>query len=146
MNLKLAYMYRDAANYKSGGAVILTGMPTVPLGEFQESANALLQDGENFVAAQIGLEDVFHFVKTGPGNGTVHDDIDHGWHELCEWVPTNEAPTDTRTPDELLAELQAINHRWEPKEPQQIIADKIRKEHEALARKKLGEHRKPITL
>jgi hypothetical protein len=82
-NTALEYMYRDGANYKQHERIVLQGALTP---EQVTAIRACLEDGEYFIAAQVGLEDLRERWQTH------HDDIDHIWHELVSIEQTDEAP------------------------------------------------------
>lgn len=70
------YLYRDASNYKSHGQVYLSG-------RLSDADRALivskLQDGEYFIAEQVGIPSLrqsLYELSDGP------TDDDHAWHEF----------------------------------------------------------------
>jgi hypothetical protein len=92
-NTRFSYMYRDASNYKQHGSVVLAGTVTF------DQIEHYLQDGENFIASQVGLVDL-------QPTDTNEDD-----HVFCEVTaddlePTDEAPTTTLTAAELVQRFQ----------------------------------------
>ena len=83
MNTALSYQYRDAANYKQCCRVVFAGEITAA----ERSAMlANLDDGQFFLAGQVGLEDL-------QGRfGRFYED-DHVWHELePEDIELTDAP------------------------------------------------------
>lgn len=78
------YRYRDAGNFKSNGAVALEGEVSA---QEIEAATAALQDGELFIAEQIGVPPLY-----GPlyrwSDGATADD--HCWHEFVAFSPVAE--------------------------------------------------------
>ena len=70
------YRYRDASNYKVSSRILLSG-------QLSESDRALiaskLQDGEYFIAEQVGVPPLYqalYDLSDGP------TDDDHAWHEF----------------------------------------------------------------
>ena len=82
----MEYLYRDAGNYKSWGAVVVPNAANpLSLAEVEEIARASLIDGAWFVAAAAGLPDL---------RGDEWDDaLDHDLHELHGFAETD-APAD----------------------------------------------------
>jgi len=72
-NIRFAYMYRDASNYKQHGEAIFSNETHLPLDEIEKQIRSHLNDGEFFIARQVHLEERFFEV--------VYDD-DHPWHEF----------------------------------------------------------------
>ncbi len=70
------YLYRDAANYKAWGEILLSGAPT-------DSELTLLrrslESGEHFVAEQVGVPAVYEELWRLSGGPTEHD---HALHEF----------------------------------------------------------------
>ncbi len=78
------YMYRDGANYKAWGSLLLTGEPT------QEDISELkecLDSGEYFVAEQVGVPPVYKELWDLSG-GTTSDD--HALHEFVALRAAND--------------------------------------------------------
>lgn len=86
MNIKLQYIYRDAANYKNYGEVIFSNAEDCSLNTVQKIIYANLIDGEYFYAFEWKLPDK-HFKDWDI-------EIDLGWHEFLAVELTNEKPTD----------------------------------------------------
>jgi len=100
------YLYRDADNYKSWGTRIFRG--TRFPGDL-ERLQAATEDGEHFVATQVGL------TPQQPGMISFPSPADHGYHEIpedetdIEEIETYEgADLDPRTWAEFLAEFEAV--------------------------------------
>jgi hypothetical protein len=72
-NIRFAYMYRDASNYKQHGEAIFSNETHLPLDEIEKQIRSYLNDGEFFIARQVHLEERFFEV--------LYDD-DHPWHEF----------------------------------------------------------------
>lgn len=92
MNTKLALMYRDASNYKAHRDVVVEGEIT----EAQIAAIASkLQDGEFFIANQVGLPTPsFQFCGK---DGWPSDDLDHVFTTLTDFSDGNPAVKDLLT-------------------------------------------------
>lgn len=87
MNIRMEYLYRDAGNYKSWGAVVVRNVPNpLSLDEVERMARASLIDGAWFVAAAADLPEL---------RGDEWDDeLDHDWHELHGFAKTDALPDD----------------------------------------------------
>ncbi len=72
-NIRFAYMYRDASNYKQHGEAIFSNETHLPLDEIEKQIRSYLNDGEFFITRQVHLEERFFEV--------LYDD-DHPWHEF----------------------------------------------------------------
>lgn len=70
------YMYRDAGNWKTHGALLLTGDAE----GVRESLRECCEWGDLFVAEQVGIPSLCdrHFVECGEGPS----DLDHAYHEF----------------------------------------------------------------
>ncbi|SKA11762.1 hypothetical protein [Novilysobacter spongiicola] len=68
------YMYRDAGNWKTHGALLLSGAP------LESAVRECLEWGDQFVAEQVGVPSLCpeHFAATGEGPS----DLDHAYHEF----------------------------------------------------------------
>jgi hypothetical protein len=82
-NIRFAYMYRDASNYKQHGEAIFSNEKQLPVDEIEKKVRAYLNDGEYFIARQIYLEERFF--------DALYDD-DHPWHEFVR-VEATDNPT-----------------------------------------------------
>ena len=112
MAVLMSYLYRDAGNYKNHGEVVFPG-ETTP--ELEERLQAALEDGENFIAAQIGVPEVFLY---GRNRYAVEPDSDHCWHELGGITKTDEEPTDPRPFAEFVACVEAASREgWKDFDP-----------------------------
>lgn len=70
------YLYRDAGNYKTYGALLLTGrMP-----DAEARLRACLESQTYFVAEQVGIPALCaqHWIDVGDGPS----DLDHAYHEF----------------------------------------------------------------
>jgi hypothetical protein len=72
-NIRFAYMYRDASNYKQHGEAIFSNETHLPSDEIEKQIRSYLNEGEFFIARQVHLEERFFEV--------LYDD-DHPWHEF----------------------------------------------------------------
>lgn len=72
-NIRFAYMYRDASNYKQHGEAIFSNEKYLPVDEVEKQIRSFLSDGDYFIARQIHLEERFF--------DALYDD-DHPWHEF----------------------------------------------------------------
>jgi hypothetical protein len=97
-NTALIYLYRDASNYKEWGRTVLAGPPSDGL---QERLIAALLGGEWFIAHEVGLPSLYLFEHGEPTRD------DHIRHEFSGVEHTDEAPTDPRTFEELVAAFEA---------------------------------------
>lgn len=79
------YLYRDAGNFKSFGAVALEGEVTEAEADV---AVAALQDGELFVAEQLGVPPLYAPLYRWSGGQTADD---HCWHEFIALTPVGAA-------------------------------------------------------
>lgn len=84
-NIKFNYLYRDAGNYKSFGAVILANPNNFTLQQAEELIRPKLIDGTWFYASQWQVPDLH-----------IHNwdnDLDHTFHEFDSLEYTSEQPT-----------------------------------------------------
>lgn len=70
------YLYRDAANFKSYGSILLSGRITQPERELIEGK---LESGEFFIAEQIGIQPLYEALYELSGGATEQD---HAWHSF----------------------------------------------------------------
>jgi hypothetical protein len=89
MTTAFEYRYRDASNYKASGRILLNG-------RLSDVGRALiidsLEDGEFFVAEQVGIPPLYEALYQ-LSDGPTEDD--HGWHEFVaftEKVPADDEP------------------------------------------------------
>ncbi len=84
MNTRIAYLYRDGANYKQHHDVVVDGELSL------DGLKSFLVDGMFFIPHDVGLPDLQHcFADQGCG---FPSDDDHIWHELVAAEPTNDLP------------------------------------------------------
>lgn len=97
MNIRFEYLYRDAGNFKNWGEVVFSNPHNVPADTIASIVNQALIDHIFFidriffVAANVGVPDL-HFSK--------HiEKLDHDWHEVHAFQPTDDPPNDVRNRD-----------------------------------------------
>lgn len=88
MNVKFNYLYRDAGNYKSWGAVIFRNPGCLEISEIEKRLRGAFFQYDLFIADQIGVPEVFLYEA---GNAT-EDDV--CFHEFGSIELINEASTD----------------------------------------------------
>lgn len=91
MNVRFEYLYRDAGNFKRWGEVVFSNPHEVPADVVASMAEKVLIDHAFFVAAKAGVSDL-HFAE-------YNEELDHGWHEVHAFQPTDEPPNDVRQRD-----------------------------------------------
>jgi hypothetical protein len=82
-NIKLTYLYRNAANYKQYGSVVLTNSNNISTDLVADIINRNLIDGEYFDADAWGVPPLFFDNK---------NEDDHNWHEFETVEITKEPP------------------------------------------------------
>ena len=130
-NIRFAYLYRDASNYKQHGEVILSNETQRTVEEIDQQIRSHLSDGLFFIARQVQLEERFFAV--------VNED-DHPWHEFVQVEMTTD-PTFDPVPEvkrdiaQLLQELeQAHRMGWDETQVRADLIQQIEKERKALKR------------
>lgn len=81
-NIKFNYLYRDSANYKKYGSVILSNPNNVEISEIEALIRSKLIDGEWFYANEWGLPELFL--------DTFDYRVDPTWHEFKSVEYSNE--------------------------------------------------------
>ena len=78
------YMYRDAGNWKTYGALLLTGYAE----GVREPLRKFLEWEDLFVAEQVGIPSLCteHFAACGEGPS----DLDHAYHEFVDLRPATD--------------------------------------------------------
>ena len=110
-NVRLTYLYRDAANYKAWGAVIFTNHEGLALDEIEKRLRHCLFDEVLFVAAQVRIPDVFLFQEYP------FSENDHFYHELDSVQFTTEQPNDSqaRSIKNFIEQFEAASlNDWRP--------------------------------
>jgi hypothetical protein len=105
MNTRFGFMYRDAANWKQYGSLVLEGEYTE---EQEKRFLATLEGGDAFIAEQVGVDSV-------RPSGISEDD--HCWHEADEEAPfalVSTKATDGRTVEEFVQDFEKViaNGGW----------------------------------
>jgi hypothetical protein len=88
MNVLFEYLYRDAGNFKNWGQVVFSNPSDVPADIVTAKASQVLIDRTYFVATKADVPDL-HFAEQ-------KEELDHGWHEVHAFRPTDDPPSDTR--------------------------------------------------
>ena len=105
------YLYRDAANYKAWGSILLTG--ATPTGT-RKALDQCLDSGEFFVVEQVNIPTLYECLYAY-SNGTTVDD--HAYHEFSEMRPATHEEIKTMTPwgsvTELVAAFQDAKNKWD---------------------------------
>lgn len=73
------YCYRDAANYKAYGQLLLKGL--VSITHFQ-TLQTHFESGEFFIAEQLGIPALYDELWALSGGSTEHDHVWHAFHKL----------------------------------------------------------------
>ena len=130
-NIRFAYLYRDASNYKQHGEVIFSNEKRLAVDEIEKQIRSFLSDGLFFIARQVHVEERFFDV--------VSDD-DHPWHELVMVEATSD-PTFDPVPEckgdiaEFLADLEKAHRAgWDEMNVREDINQQIEKERLELKR------------
>jgi len=130
-NIRFAYMYRDASNYKQHGEVILSNETLLTVEEVDNQIRSLLSDGLFFIARQVQVEERFFAV--------VSED-DHPWHEYVSVEATTDptfdpVPEQQRDISKFLKELeQAHRSGWDETQVREDLIRQIEKERRELKR------------
>jgi hypothetical protein len=74
------YLYRDAANFKAWGSILLEGVMSP---EDERSLRECFVDGIFFDAEKLGVPSLRKELWLESGSGYT-DELDHGWHEFSE--------------------------------------------------------------
>ena len=77
------YCYRDAGNFKAFGTLLLDG--TVP-SHLEAQVRSALQDGQFFIAEQIGVLPLYNQLYKWSGGAI---EADHCWHEFVGFKETD---------------------------------------------------------
>ncbi len=131
-NIRFAYMYRDASNYKQHGEVIFSNEKQLPVDEIEKQIHSCLNDSEYFIARQVHLEERFF--------DALYDD-DHPWHEFIR-VETTDDPTFDPEPEhkrdiaEFLVELENAHRAgWDEMNVREDLARQFTEQKRALKRR-----------
>lgn len=110
-NIRLAYMYRDASNYKFHEEVILSNPDGLSVKQIETQIVAILKttalfpDMLLFRPEWIGLPTAFPFIEYGK------DKDDHDWHEVVLIEKSYEIEDDprTRSVSQFLSDLERVH-------------------------------------
>lgn len=129
-NIRFAYMYRDASNYKQHGEAIFSNETHLPLDEIEKQIRSYLNDGEFFIARQVHLEERFFEV--------LYDD-DHPWHEFVSVTVTTDPvfdPDHRRDIAEFLADQEKAHRAgWDEAQVRADLAQQLAEQKSALKQK-----------
>ena len=102
MNIKLEYLYRDAANNKEWGDVVFGNTECLSAEEVASRAEPHLIDGLWFVADKVGLPGLFAY--------PYDPELDHDRHEVVAFTLTDDPVTDPQQRDitDFLTTLQVV--------------------------------------
>jgi hypothetical protein len=118
-NIKFAYLYRDAGNYKQWAEVIFSNPDKLQLVEIARSLRNAFLERDLFIAQQARLPEVFPFVR---GDATSDD---HCFHEFHSVELTGEDANDQhlRSISQLIADVEnAARQGWVTFDPQENYA------------------------
>lgn len=105
------YMYRDGGNWKTHGALLLTG----DVQGVREPLRQFFEWEDLFVAEQVGIPSLCneHFAACGEGPS----DLDHAYHEFVDLRPATEEEVAclpvVGTLDDLVERMRAVAGRWD---------------------------------
>lgn len=104
------YLYRDAGNFKTHGALLLTGYDR----DADAQLRACLDWGNQFVAEQVGVPVLCseHWESVGEGPS----DLDHAFHEfvrLREAAPADLSQSVAGSLSDLVERFHAAAGRWD---------------------------------
>jgi hypothetical protein len=110
-NIKLTYLYRDAANYKAWGTVIFANHERLALDDIEKRIRRCLFDEVLFVADQVCIPNVFLFTEWPFSKD------DHFYHEFDSVKFTAEQATDlqARSITKFIEQFEgAYRNGWHP--------------------------------
>ena len=102
MNTRITYLYRDGANNKQGGEVVLAGTLTADkITDIRQACD----EGVWFIPGDVGLPELQEvWVK----KGYPLTEQDHVWHELQDIAVTDDPPTLTLSAAEFYVRFVAV--------------------------------------
>jgi len=103
MNTKIDYLYRDAANYKVLGSIIVEGKVTL------WQLKPFLDENGAFIPDQVDMRELQDELTSFPSED------DHVWHELLDAKPTDDEPDHEDSAEELLRKFSEVK-RWDEAE------------------------------
>jgi hypothetical protein len=140
-NISFTYLYRDGSNYKRFGKAVFANPDELSTSSLDNRLKGLFDEGENFIANQIGIPEVFLWGgENGPEPETVPalvadgkfnpgkdkyrvNDDDQWWHEYDGVENTDDDPTDSRTIAEFLNAVEtAVREGWKIFNPAETCA------------------------
>lgn len=128
-NIRFAYLYRDAGNYKQYGEAIFSNESLLKVEDIDQKIRSFLSDNLFFIAQQVHIEERFFDV--------VNED-DHPWHEFVQVEATSNptfdpVPGSKRDITHFLKELeQAHCTGWDEMQVREDLIRQIEKERETL--------------
>jgi len=135
MNTRFSYLYRDGANFKQFGSVILEGLYDEGL---ESRLKASLGDLDYFTPWQVDVPPKYLYPEKFGIN-----DQDHCFHEFYKLEAAWSDPTDERTIEEFVADFEAAaDEGWETKTPEEVVTyyeeeTKSRSSKEGLMKKEI---------
>ncbi|NMP24910.1 hypothetical protein [Sulfobacillus harzensis] len=106
MNTRIAYLYRDGANNKQGGEVVLAGaLSDEQIADIRHACD----DGQWFIPGDVGLPEL-QAVWVEKGYPLTADD--HVWHELVDFEATADSPTLAMTAAAFYERFVSVAH-WD---------------------------------
>ncbi len=110
-NVRLIYLYRDAANYKRLNTVVFSNDAQIHISEIEETIRRNLIDGFWFVADHWNLPNQF-FTEYA------YDvELDHDWHEYSGLENTFEIPNRIEDISEFLCKITATKKAVPTEQP-----------------------------
>lgn len=108
-NIEFSYLYRDGSNCKRYGSVIFANPERLDCEEFAEQLAETMDENTYFIAGQVGIPEVFHWLTDYPVT-----ELDHCWHESDSVVATERDATTNETAAQLLQRFQgAAAQGWQ---------------------------------
>ena len=102
MNIKLTYLYRDAANYKQYNEVVFANPNELPIQKIKSAITKNLIEESWFIAKDWNLPGI-HFKECD-----WDDETDHDWHEFSGIEETNDIPTAEQSIEEFMERISYI--------------------------------------
>ena len=128
-NIRFAYLYRDASNYKQHSEVIFSNEKQIRVDEIDKQIRSFLNDGEYFITRQVHVEERFF--------DALYDD-DHPWHEFVRVEATDDPTFDPEAEHkrdifEFLRELEnAYRAGWDEMDVREDLARQFAEQKRAL--------------
>jgi hypothetical protein len=129
LNIRFAYMYRDASNYKQHSEIIFSNETQLTIEEIEKQIGSFLNEGKYFIAQQIHLEECFF--------DALYDD-DHPWHEFVRVEATDDPtfdpePEHKRNIAEFLSYLEKAHcSGWDEMNVREDLARQLAEQKRAL--------------